>query len=1134
MPVTWQSLLLRNQRDVDRRLVEDHLRLAREISARMIAHANADGTLPDASAVRRQIQGDVWREVLKPYYVGPTEAALQGADPNSPYARVVIQGIERATRIQVERQARLVRQAVGDPVVAQWLTGPRPAALQLQPQAQAAATPSDRFAGLRNADGRIDMGRARADLVRPRGFYDPHHKWVDPNGYQLSDRIWNVADDTRQRIDRLMDYHISRGTSAVEIARELEQFLTPSARGQKTVRPYGTEGSYAARRLARTEITVAAHRATVNAARVNPMVMGIQWRLSASHPKRDICDDYAQGGPKGDGIYPPESVPAVPHPHCLCSQLPVPVGDRDDVVAILQDSIQDARGKLFAAVDPAAAVQLQGILNPEFLTNAIINGTLDESVREAVTRVQLGITPRPTVVPVVDPVRRRPTLPATTPGLEGDEVVFRKADTPPAGARLNGIPFDTDPPPDWRTVADNPNFIEPAFDDKGKKTSAGILMVEPDGRIWLVEPTNHFGGYQHTFPKGGIEPGHTLQQTALKEVWEESGLRAEITGFLTDAEGGTTTTRYYIGRRVGGSPWAMGWESQAVKLVTPERAAALLNVKRDKDTLAALRAMLPTLGQAAPIPVPVAAPVVAPAPVVVETVTARVAQAVAGLLDDGFPDNLDRLETVRTLGGSTGARLVRDPVDGRQYVLKRGNDAGHLREEVAADRAYQALGVNVPPLHLYETAQGPVKLTEFIEGKTLKELRTSSPAAYQKALKAVQKDFAADAVLGNWDVIGMDFDNILVGKGGKVWRIDNGGALRRRAQGQMKSTIAPWNQYVDELWSLRNPRVNRQTAEVFGSLDYGEITTQLRRVSRKQQAVLDALPDDLRPLMEGRFEIAKDLVKISDTFRKDQWQTAYIDDFSRDSIALRKAGLIDRLPQKLAPKGRKQGKSAVYMYDENGKPWDDLRGNGSIVERLSEFMQNNGANYGIIQEWASEQAGDSWYAGPQALKYYLYRQRTMTEGDFWWKAGIDVARHHHDQAMRQYGEEKYRRTFTMWHAFNYEFVRNVDFTNNNRRRGLIKLMRTEKLDVMQMNNLRKGQTGPMRRGMAESTSIVNPVYVHGTELTLQQVPHHRVLGNYFLERGPGANSALFLSDRENELVVMLDGLDVKYEGSRYK
>jgi hypothetical protein len=95
-----------------------------------------------------------------------------------------------------------------------------------------------------------------------------------------------------------------------------------------------------------------------------------------------------------------------------------------------------------------------------------------------------------------------------------------------------------------------------------------------------------------------------------------------------------------------------------------------------------------------------------------------------------FPKSLDKLETVRSLRGSTGAILVRDPATDRLFVLKRGNSADHLREEFAADMAYQALGVPVPKVKLYETPDGPVKLAEFIEdARPLSALRGAEAEA---------------------------------------------------------------------------------------------------------------------------------------------------------------------------------------------------------------------------------------------------------------------------------------------------------------------------------------------------------------------------------------------------------------------
>jgi len=115
----------------------------------------------------------------------------------------------------------------------------------------------------------------------------------------------------------------------------------------------------------------------------------------------------------------------------------------------------------------------------------------------------------------------------------------------------------------------------------GKDPAAGAVIVEPDGRVWLISPTNAFGGYKRTFPKGRAAASMPLQANAIREVFEETGLRIEITGFLLDTERSTTITRFYAARRVGGDPTGMGWEAQAVSLVPTSALKELLNVTGD-------------------------------------------------------------------------------------------------------------------------------------------------------------------------------------------------------------------------------------------------------------------------------------------------------------------------------------------------------------------------------------------------------------------------------------------------------------------------------------------------------------------------------------------------------------------------
>lgn len=129
------------------------------------------------------------------------------------------------------------------------------------------------------------------------------------------------------------------------------------------------------------------------------------------------------------------------------------------------------------------------------------------------------------------------------------------------------------------------------FTTSAGRAASGAVVVEPDGRVWLVAPTNAYGGYKATFPKG-TSNGRDLRATAIKEVFEESGLQVELSAFLVDVSRSLSRTRYYLAHRTGGSPAVMGWESQAVHLAPLSRLKELLNSPNDMPILDALKKAL--------------------------------------------------------------------------------------------------------------------------------------------------------------------------------------------------------------------------------------------------------------------------------------------------------------------------------------------------------------------------------------------------------------------------------------------------------------------------------------------------------------------------------------------------------------
>ena len=159
---------------------------------------------------------------------------------------------------------------------------------------------------------------------------------------------------------------------------------------------------------------------------------------------------------------------------------------------------------------------------------------------------------------------------------------------------LHGVPFTTSslalqPGGGTKSPSGGPAFKEPPFDTMGRAAAAGAVVVEPDGRVWLVAPTNAFGGSKVTFPKGKTQ-GRGLRPTAVKEVLEESGLEVELFSHLVDNTRSTSRTRYYLARRLGGNPADMDWETQAVLLAPLSELKGLLNNTADQLVLEALAA----------------------------------------------------------------------------------------------------------------------------------------------------------------------------------------------------------------------------------------------------------------------------------------------------------------------------------------------------------------------------------------------------------------------------------------------------------------------------------------------------------------------------------------------------------------
>lgn len=158
------------------------------------------------------------------------------------------------------------------------------------------------------------------------------------NGIPLSAQVYHTAALTNGRVDQVVNNGILLQKSAAQIAKDVRASIDPNVKGGV---------SYAAQRLARTELNNAFHTAQIARRSDEPWTEGFLWHLSGSHPKPDECNEYAErvnfkGGEPG--VFKPGDAPRKPHPQCLCYLTTVTIDEEDFINGFLDgkyDSYMD-------------------------------------------------------------------------------------------------------------------------------------------------------------------------------------------------------------------------------------------------------------------------------------------------------------------------------------------------------------------------------------------------------------------------------------------------------------------------------------------------------------------------------------------------------------------------------------------------------------------------------------------------------------------------------------------------------------------------------------------------------------------------------------------------------------------------
>lgn len=196
--------------------------------------------------------------------------------------------------------------------------------------------------------------------------------------------------------------------------------------------------------------------------------------------------------------------------------------------------------------------------------------------------------------------------------------------------------------------------------------------------------------------------------------------------------------------------------------------------------------------------------------------------------------SMAQMEKYRNQKGSNTGGFYRDLRTGTEYYIKFPASEDIARNELLAAKLYEALDVDVPELTLLWDGDRVGIASKIRPGSE------SSARVFKQAI-GMQNNFAVDAWLANWDVAGLDYDNLLLTRAGTVVRIDVGGSLRYRAQGGLKG--AAFGNSVTELETLRDPKKNAKSAAVFKDLKKEDLEAGVRKV-------LELSDDKIRELVK--------------------------------------------------------------------------------------------------------------------------------------------------------------------------------------------------------------------------------------------------------------------------------------------
>lgn len=121
-----------------------------------------------------------------------------------------------------------------------------------------------------------------------------------------------------------------------------------------------------------------------------------------------------------------------------------------------------------------------------------------------------------------------------------------------------------------------------------QRDSYGAVVLEKQGSETYVLLVQGYHGW--SFPKGKIEPGETIEQTAIREVWEETAIRIEVDNRFrvvvpSAKPGDIRTVTFFLGHSLDGCKEPIPDEVEYAAWFPAEEALEKIRYLPDREVL---------------------------------------------------------------------------------------------------------------------------------------------------------------------------------------------------------------------------------------------------------------------------------------------------------------------------------------------------------------------------------------------------------------------------------------------------------------------------------------------------------------------------------------------------------------------